>query len=118
LIALGSAVKLFSKVEKDMKRENILELTCPECGNVDKWNRIDCLVCDTVACSACYFLVPNPEFMKCNVRWNEALSYQDKNMFFENEEQYKKFLKKYEIALRFIGHASNHHPDGTVTVTI
>ncbi len=55
---------------------------------------------------------------KCNVRWNEALSFQDHNLFFENKEQYKRFLRKYQVALRFISHISNFHSDGTVTVII
>ena len=55
---------------------------------------------------------------KCNVRWNEPLSYQDKNLFFENDTQYRKFLKEYTVALRYITHARTTHTDGTVTVTI
>lgn len=55
---------------------------------------------------------------KCNVRWNESLSYQEKHLFFENKEQYQRFLEEYKIALRFICHAATRYPDGTVTVTI
>lgn len=55
---------------------------------------------------------------KCNVRWDEPLSYQDKHLYFENREQYNKFLKQYERTLRFISHISSFHDDGSVTVTI
>lgn len=55
---------------------------------------------------------------KCNVRWNKPLIFQEKHLFFENKEQYERFLKKYQMALRFITHASQSHPDGSVTVVI
>lgn len=55
---------------------------------------------------------------KCNVRWDEPLSYQDKHLFFENKEQFKRFTNQYREILRFVSHATSFHKDGTVTMTI
>jgi len=99
------------------------EITVDDPGNCEHQDFEDCMIC--CKCNKCSETLDEEEEVcedcrkkKCNVRWHESLSYQDKHLFFENKAQYDRFLNHYTIALRYIKHAAQHHKDGTVTATI